>query len=148
MSYELNRSYSSLGITIGYGLTAWGSVLSRSSDVSCCHHVETGSEAQQASYSICTKGVSWEVKWACMKLTTYLPLVLRLRARSYSSNHPTNIFMVYCFMRYKDNFSFTFISLLKPLLQLIFLNISFFLWLWSHFIWLIWDMKYPSYFCV
>jgi hypothetical protein len=97
---------SSVGIALGYGLDDRGSRVrfpAGDGNFSLHHRVQTSSGAHPASYPVGTGAVSLRVK-----LTTPLHLVPRSRVRGAIRPFPQYVFMVWCLVKHRDNFTFTF----------------------------------------
>jgi hypothetical protein len=92
---------------LGYGLDNQGSgiqFLAGVGNFSLHHHIQNGSGAHLASYPMGTRALSLGVK-----LTTHLHLVPRSRLHGAIPPLPQYVFIAWCLVKHRDNFTFTFL---------------------------------------
>jgi hypothetical protein len=109
---------SSVGIALGYGLDDWGSRVwfrgGGAGDFSLQYRVQSGSGAHPTSYPMGTRGSfpGGKSGWG-VKLTTQLLLVLRSKMRGAILPLPQYVFMAWCLVKHRDNFTFIITSYLR-----------------------------------
>jgi hypothetical protein len=104
---------SSVGIALGYGLDDRGSRVRLPAGAgyfSLHHRIQNGSGAHPASYPMGTRGFSLGVKRPERKADHSPPSSAEVKnAWSYTST-PQYVFMAWCLVKQRDNFTFTFRS--------------------------------------
>jgi hypothetical protein len=81
--------------------------LAGSGSFSLHHHVQTSSGAHPAAYPVGTLGLSpWEQSGQGVNLTICLYLVSRSRMREAILPLPQHVFMAWCLVKHRDNFTF------------------------------------------
>jgi hypothetical protein len=107
---------SSVSTALGYGVDERGSRVrfpAGAGNFSLHHRVQNGSGAYPASYPMGIRGFfpgGWSGR--CVKLTTQFHLMPRSRMRGAIPPLPQYVFMAWCFVKYRDSFTFTWKALL------------------------------------
>jgi hypothetical protein len=94
-------------IALGYGLEDRGSRVrfpAGNGNFSLHHRIKNGSVTHQASYRMGTRGGAGRG----VKLTTHLHVVPRSRMRGARPPLPQYVFIAWCLVKHRDNFTFTF----------------------------------------